>query len=285
MSNRFSGWTMKDVEKKGKTLCKCKQCGTEFFISNSYLRRDGKRLYCSNDCKSMAMKNSGNHRYKATEGLMICKSCDKEFKVKPTSKLNNKSKVYCSAECREKKIGFKAVKCFECGNDLKLYPSQIKDKNFCSQSCSSKYYYRQNNQMNNGVQRGRGGKRIDLNNQYFRSSWEANYARYLNFLIENNEIKKWEYEVDTFEFHKIKKGTRFYTPDFKILLNNGVYEYHEVKGWLDKKSITRQKRMDKYYPQIRVILIDKKWFRRNGKELSKIIKNWELSGINGKRIY
>ena len=31
--------------------------------------------------------------------------------------------------------------------------------------------------------RGKGGKRKDLDNVYFRNSWEANYARFLNYKI------------------------------------------------------------------------------------------------------
>ena len=60
----------------------------------------------------------------------------------------------------------------------------------------------------------RGGKRADLANRYFRSSWEAKWARYLNWLASLHEIWGWEYEPQTFEFVEIKKGTRFYTPDF-----------------------------------------------------------------------
>ena len=69
---------------------------------------------------------------------------------------------------------------------------------------------------NSNYSRCRGGKRLDLNSKYFRSSWEANYARYLNFLIKHNQLYKWEYEADTFVFEAIKRGTRSYIPDFKI---------------------------------------------------------------------
>jgi hypothetical protein len=135
------------------------------------------------------------------------------------------------------------------------------------------------------MNRGHGGKRADLGDLYLRSSWEANYARYLNFLIEHKEIQNWQYEPDTFEFTNIKKGVRFYTPDFKVCLNNGEIEYHEVKGWMDNKSITRGKRMEKYYPEIKIKLIDKTWFRKNGSILSKIIKNWEINGETNKKLY
>lgn len=91
---------------------------------------------------------------------------------------------------------------------------------------------------------------------YFRSSWEVNYARYLEFIRLNGEIDKWEYEPDTFWFEKIRRGVRSYTPDFKVF-NNGKFEYHEVKGWMDNKSKTKIKRMSIYYPEIKLLVIDK----------------------------
>ncbi len=96
------------------------------------------------------------------------------------------------------------------------------------------------------------GKRI-----FFRSKWEANYALYLNFLIRQKQIKKWEYEKDVFIFHKIKFGTRSYRPDFKVINNDKNIEYHEIKGWMTPKSKTQMKRMKKYYPEIKLILIEK----------------------------
>lgn len=96
------------------------------------------------------------------------------------------------------------------------------------------------------------GKKI-----FFRSKWEANYALYLDFLVKQKEILKWEYETDVFIFEKIKFGTRSYRPDFKIFNNNGSYEYHEIKGYMDNKSKTKFKRMAKFYPDIKIILIDK----------------------------
>lgn len=124
--------------------------------------------------------------------------------------------------------------------------------------------------------RGKGGRRADLNNIYFRSSWEANYARYLNFLIRQRELVKWEFEPETFWFEKIKRGVRSYKPDFKVYCSGGLIEYHEVKGWDYARGKTARKRMAKYYPKIKLILIDEQFFkdvRRN--HLDKLIPNWE----------
>lgn len=103
---------------------------------------------------------------------------------------------------------------------------------------------------------------IDGDRKYFmRSSWEMNYACYLNFLIEHKEIRGWDYEAETFWFDAIKRGVRSYTPDFKVELMNGEYEYHEVKGWMDAKSATKLKRMAKYHPEIKMVLVDAEQYK------------------------
>lgn len=123
----------------------------------------------------------------------------------------------------------------------------------------------------------KGGKRADLGGLYVRSQSEANYARYLNFLIKNGEpILKWEYEPDTFEFVKIKRGTRFYTPDFKITFKSGHIEYHEVKGWDYPKGRTARKRFAKYFPHLKLVLIDEEFFKAIKKQgMNRLILGWE----------
>ena len=78
--------------------------------------------------------------------------------------------------------------------------------------------------------------------KYYRSRWEANYARYLEFLKVNGEIEKWEHEPETFWFEGIKRGVMSYLPDFRVTEKNGDIVFHEVKGWMDARSITKIKR-------------------------------------------
>jgi hypothetical protein len=111
--------------------------------------------------------------------------------------------------------------------------------------------------------------------KYYRSKWEANYARYLQFLKEHNEITEWLHEPEKFWFEKIKSGTRCYLPDFKVTLKNGIIEFHEVKGWMDAKSKTKISRFRKYYPQYNLLIIDAKWFKSNNKIIAGLIKDWE----------
>jgi len=128
--------------------------------------------------------------------------------------------------------------------------------------------------------RGRGGKRSDLGDRYFRSRWEANYARYLNWLISIGQIARWEFEVDTFEF-PVKRGNRFYTPDFKVWNNDGSFEYHEIKGWLDSDSKTKLKRMGIHHKQVKVVLIDKPQYRALAKQVAGFIPGWESCSKHG----
>lgn len=114
------------------------------------------------------------------------------------------------------------------------------------------------------------GKRI-----YARSRWEANYARYLQWLKEHQQILEWEHEPDTFWFDKIKRGCRTYLPDFKVTNNDKSFEYHETKGWMDARSKTKIKRMAKYHPSIILKILDGKWFKSNQVMLRGLIKDWE----------
>jgi hypothetical protein len=119
------------------------------------------------------------------------------------------------------------------------------------------------------------GKSEDLGDIYFRSSWERNYARYLNFLITKNLVKSWTFEKKIFWFEKIKRGCVSYKPDFEVIMPDGEIQYHEVKGWMDDKSLTKIKRMRIYHPKVKLIVIDKPAYKelaKNGKFFSKY---WE----------
>jgi hypothetical protein len=117
-----------------------------------------------------------------------------------------------------------------------------------------------------------GGKR-----NYYRSRWEANYARYLQWLKEEGYIKEWKHEPETFWFEAIKRGVRSYLPDFRVWENDGSSALHEVKGWMDARSRTTLARMAKYHPQEKVVLIDGVQYRSIRSKMMHIIPNWEDS--------
>lgn len=112
-------------------------------------------------------------------------------------------------------------------------------------------------------------------NKYYRSGWEANYARYLEWLKGQQQIAAWKHEPTTFWFEGIKRGTRSYLPDFWVQANDGSECYHEVKGWMDSKSKTKLKRMSIYHPTVKIVLIDKKSYQALAKSISTMIPDWE----------
>lgn len=110
---------------------------------------------------------------------------------------------------------------------------------------------------------------------FARSSWEANIGAYFQFLKEHKKISDWEHEPKTFWFTEIMRGVRSYKPDFLITLNDGTHYYEEVKGWMDPKSATKLKRMKKYYPSVKVDILDEKRYKAI-KKMSSLIPQWGL---------
>lgn len=117
-----------------------------------------------------------------------------------------------------------------------------------------------------------GGKRC-----FFRSRWEANYARYLEWLRSKGQIAAWEHEPEIFWFESIKRGVRSYLPDFRVTENNGISALHEVKGWMDSRSRTTISRMRKYYPDHKLIVVGEKTYRSIERKVLGLIPEWESS--------
>lgn len=107
----------------------------------------------------------------------------------------------------------------------------------------------------------RGGFREDLE-QYFRSSWEANYARYLK-----HKNISYEYEPEIFQLDEAMT----YTPDFK--LEDGTYV--EIKGWLTEKYSKKIKLFTEKYNNVRLIIITRYEYKKLYNEYSNVIPNWE----------
>lgn len=121
----------------------------------------------------------------------------------------------------------------------------------------------------------RGWREIGDKRHYFRSKWEANYARYLQFLKSKSQILDWDFECKTFWFEGIKRGTVSYLPDFLVTKLDGTQEWHEVKGYMDAKSNTKIKRFAKYFPDQILRLVSKIWFTNNNKTMRALIRDWE----------
>lgn len=120
-----------------------------------------------------------------------------------------------------------------------------------------------------------GWREIGGYKKYYRSRWEANYARYLQWLKDNGEIHDWKHEPETFWFEAIKRGVRSYLPDFRVWEIDGSSRLHEVKGWMDARSKTTLKRMAKYHPSETIVLIDERQYKSIEAKVSGLISGWE----------
>jgi len=121
----------------------------------------------------------------------------------------------------------------------------------------------------------RGWHEVGEKRCYFKSKWEHRYALYLDWLVEMGSIADWAYEPKTFWFEGVKCGCVSYKPDFYVIEWNREKNYWvEVKGYMDPKSATKIKRFRKYFPDERLLVVDKKWFSKNTPKLKGIIKDW-----------
>jgi len=97
-------------------------------------------------------KGENNGNYRGGKDTLCCPVCGKSFQEHKSQK-----RVTCSHECGLvwQKLTTSArgqnkvtVKCAYCGKELKLFPSQVHEVNFCNRFCLAKAYPK--NGMNNG---------------------------------------------------------------------------------------------------------------------------------------
>ena len=227
-----------------------------------------------------SMKGSANPNYHGGRVSLACERCGVAFSVPP---MRASIARFCSLKCTnewqvESRPGAgiprkeRAVShCAVCRKEMRLLPSRVSRKFACSRECVRRMRLASPNIRSSA----RRGRREDLGGQFFRSSWEANYARFLNLLIQQGRVKSWEFEADTFWFEKIRRGVRSYTPDFKVTEPCGAIYYVEIKGWMDPKSITKIKRMAKYHPQVELRVVDSKAYKELDRLIGGAIPNWE----------
>lgn len=111
-----------------------------------------------------------------------------------------------------------------------------------------------------------GGLREDLN-AGFKSSWEANIARILNY-----KGVDWKYEVLS---HGFKVETGYYIPDFTVYHSNSSFTILEVKGFWDSESLKKMWSFRHTYPDEELIIIDKDYYALLEKKYKQNIQNWE----------
>lgn len=128
--------------------------------------------------------------------------------------------------------------CVDCHKELSAY--------HCVRCRSCDYKYRV------GEKHPRFGKvalhpsMVKYNHYLFRSSWEANFAKW----CDNSGIK-WEYEITVFKLDKNKSYIPdFYLPEFNCWI--------EIKGWLREDAKNKLLFFYKTYPEINIFIWSKK---------------------------
>lgn len=232
---------------------KCRNCGAYFETPDHQTRRCQSCLTVTKSKKEVARQR--------TEKCRKCRQCDAPTRA-----------IFCNPDCYAKfrkanpiGMGLKTnSNCAVCERPFYASPGHraIGQGKFCSIGC----------RPINKHPRSKGGHRPDLG-IYVRSSWEANYARYLNWLKARGEIEGWQFEPDTFEF-AVKRGSRFYTPDFKIF-ERGSHRYVEVKGYMDQRSRTKIDRFARHFKNERLEIVQNKEMRALNKSVGRLIPNWE----------
>lgn len=231
----------------------CKNCGDVFGIN----WKGSKRKYCSTECSNRAMD---------TRVVVNCQICDSEFRKRPRAIEEGLGK-YCSNECRHEAKRNKIKRtCETCGEEFYTIASEIKRRGgrYCSINC----FFLSGSFLGHG--HARGGKREDLDNIYFRSSWEANYARILNLFIEMGIVESWEFEPQIFDI-----GNDNYIPDFMVVTKDGVEQFHEVKGYLSETGKRKLCKMKNKYPEISLQLISEPIYKSLERKYAQDIEYWE----------
>lgn len=110
------------------------------------------------------------------------------------------------------------------------------------------------------------GKRSDLNNQFFRSTWEANIARIMNHLN-----IKWEYEVKRIPYNKTKSHMiDFYLPE--------TDSYLDIYAYLDERHL--KEFYGNYESDLKIQIIGKELYKELETQYKNILPFWE----NGRKV-
>ena len=197
------------ARKSNKINLTCENCSITYLMPPS---KASKSKFCSRVCKDQfnTIHNT----------VANCLSCNDEFVVK-------QQKKYCSRDCyitknKKKRI---TLTC-ECCNETYEKPFDEITK-YCSKSCQ---FTAQSSGLAEIPSNGRAGFRKDLpNNYFFKSSLEADYARWCE-----STNKPYVYEHKTFSV-QYGSRTKMYTPDF----------YHpDEDRYVELKAIRRDRKFN-----------------------------------------
>lgn len=212
--------------------CLCKNCGKEF---NNWKCHESK--FCSSECYF-------DFKHKSRTGQECkCEICGKSIYI-DKNEIVNKKHHFCSKPCYAKYQSLlrgnqtgnwknhNNLICETCGKEFTTY-NYLKDRRFCSQECFI------NARFVTHI--------IKYKDNHFRSSYEANFAKWLDL-----SGIKWEYEQKRFLVVLNSKETK-YIPDFYL---SEFDCYIEVKGYWYHRSKQKMEQFRKQYPDINIEIFD-----------------------------
>ena len=188
----------------------CTVCNSEYTIPKSKAARS---KFCSKECKVVAQKTRAIKEY-------TCKGCNTLFE-------SNSKRTYCCKSCYINSTKRKRIElsCDFC--DKKYIKPEGRETKYCSRTCQM---LAQSSGLAEIPSNGRQGFRKDLSpNYFFKSSLEADYARWCEFTG-----RKYIYEHKTFTVQYDGRDKQ-YTPDF----------YHpDEDKYVELKAIRRDRKFN-----------------------------------------
>ena len=169
-------------------------------------------------------------------------------------------------------------RCEICGESFYAPPSLMRrgGGRFCSKSCRAVWQ----------VKAGKFGRRTGTRFIYcadlgitFRSQWEVNWARWLEWMKSTGNVIAWAYEPESFALRVHGKAVR-YVPDFRVEWN-GKVEYHEVKGRMDERSAGKIRAMRRQRRDIPLRVIDAKTYAALAPRFREIVPGWKKYATPG----
>jgi len=245
-----------DDSKRNMSRTCSKKCSYELGVKIRKEKGSYKRTFEQNKKLSKTLKQKYKNGWNPNTPDVIKKFIERTKKMNESGELKRKVEATCL-----KKYG-----------DVHFMKTPFYKQMFSEMFSNRKYSQETRNKMSISAQKrlrtkkeslytsANGGFRKDLG-MYFRSGWEANYARLLKF-----QNKIWEYEPISFNL----KINGSYTPDFKV-----GDDFFEIKGKVEKSFEKKLKEFKEIYPHINLYIIYEKEYRQLSRMYKKTILNWE----------
>lgn len=89
--------------------------------------------------KGMRMHHAKVHGESLRHVTVVCENCGDAFEKEPHH-VENSERHYCSKQCQSEYLSQKVdVECLNCGDIFERSPSGVRNRNFCSRSCTDDY--------------------------------------------------------------------------------------------------------------------------------------------------